>query len=259
MVTASLKVPKDHYLVSFYWYPHLSFRLIQLLFRTDSHDEGKTIDPQLLASTAAASPQSGISSSSIMASPLAPPPRLILPAPEPCSDAPRRSPLLYPFILCNPDPPPATSPANVSQSNPTISQPNVPQPSASVSQSNPPNPPNTSNASNTSNTSNLTPTTPTLNPTISVFPILNYGSQRRTAEQRAASLRADRLISAVEPTRVFCTVCNKWVQLRRDSSYCSYPWVQHRRKCLARALVFLFRCVGFGFDIEFCYVGNNDL
>ncbi|KAJ7636212.1 hypothetical protein FB45DRAFT_828517 [Roridomyces roridus] len=61
-----------------------------------------------------------------------------------------------------------------------------------------------------------------------------HESRRRNAEQRAATLRADVLIREVEPNRVFCTLCTKWVQLRQDSSYCAYPWLQHRGKCLAR-------------------------
>lgn len=62
-------------------------------------------------------------------------------------------------------------------------------------------------------------------------------SRRRNAEQRAGSLRADPLIAQVEPNRVFCSLCHKWVQLRQDSSYCAYPWLQHRSKCLARQYV----------------------
>ncbi|KAG6816377.1 hypothetical protein H0H87_006589 [Tephrocybe sp. NHM501043] len=61
-----------------------------------------------------------------------------------------------------------------------------------------------------------------------------HESRRRNAEQRAATLRADKLIAEVEPNRVFCSLCQKWVQLRQDSSYCAYPWLQHRGKCLAR-------------------------
>lgn len=61
-----------------------------------------------------------------------------------------------------------------------------------------------------------------------------HESRRRNAEQRAATLRADNLIGEVEPNRVFCSLCEKWVQLRQDSSYCAYPWLQHRGKCLAR-------------------------
>ncbi|KAH8104095.1 hypothetical protein BXZ70DRAFT_1005642 [Cristinia sonorae] len=59
-------------------------------------------------------------------------------------------------------------------------------------------------------------------------------SRRRNAEQREAALRADPLIAEVEPNRVFCSICRKWVQLRQDSTYCAYPWVQHRAKCLNR-------------------------
>ncbi|KAI0732221.1 hypothetical protein C8Q72DRAFT_903373, partial [Fomitopsis betulina] len=66
------------------------------------------------------------------------------------------------------------------------------------------------------------------------FSPTNPEPRRRTAEQRAAQLRADPLVGEVEPTRVFCTMCRKWVQLRQDSTYCSYPWEQHRDKCLKR-------------------------
>ncbi|KAN0088339.1 hypothetical protein V8E55_005396 [Tylopilus felleus] len=61
-----------------------------------------------------------------------------------------------------------------------------------------------------------------------------HESRRRNAEQRAATLRGDALVGEVEPNRVFCTLCKKWVQLRQDSSYCAYPWLQHRGKCLTR-------------------------
>ncbi|EGN96943.1 hypothetical protein SERLA73DRAFT_161883 [Serpula lacrymans var. lacrymans S7.3] len=61
-----------------------------------------------------------------------------------------------------------------------------------------------------------------------------HESRRRNAEQRAATLKSDPLVREVEPNRVFCSLCKKWVQLRQDSSYCAYPWLQHRGKCLAR-------------------------
>jgi hypothetical protein len=41
----------------------------------------------------------------------------------------------------------------------------------------------------------------------------------------------------VEPHRVFCALCHKWVQLRQDSTFCAYPWQQHRSKCVIRQLV----------------------
>lgn len=58
--------------------------------------------------------------------------------------------------------------------------------------------------------------------------------KRKNADQRAAILRADPLVGDVEPNRIFCTLCKKWVQLRQDSAYCSYPWQQHRGKCVKR-------------------------
>lgn len=59
-------------------------------------------------------------------------------------------------------------------------------------------------------------------------------SRRRNAEQRAVQLRADPLLAQVEPHRVFCALCHKWVQLRQDSTFCAYPWQQHRSKCVIR-------------------------
>ncbi|KAJ7064591.1 hypothetical protein C8F01DRAFT_770090 [Mycena amicta] len=59
-------------------------------------------------------------------------------------------------------------------------------------------------------------------------------TRRRSAEKRRATLEADVLIRVVEPNRVFCAMCEKWVSLRQDSSYCAYPWLQHRGKCLVR-------------------------
>jgi hypothetical protein len=80
-----------------------------------------------------------------------------------------------------------------------------------------------------------------LSPTFYALDPVNYSpvndSRRRNAEHRAEALRADPLIGKVEPNRVFCTMCQKWVQLRQDSSYCAYPWLQHRGKCMARQYV----------------------
>lgn len=58
--------------------------------------------------------------------------------------------------------------------------------------------------------------------------------RRRNAEQRAAVLREDPLAGQVEPLRIFCNLCQKWVQLRKDTPYCAYPWVQHKSKCVLR-------------------------
>ncbi|VDB96631.1 unnamed protein product [Peniophora sp. CBMAI 1063] len=59
--------------------------------------------------------------------------------------------------------------------------------------------------------------------------------RKKNAEQRAAILREDPLIAQVEPHRVYCALCQKWVQLRQDSTYCANPWQQHRAKCIVRA------------------------
>ncbi|KAL1689732.1 hypothetical protein GGG16DRAFT_93241 [Schizophyllum commune] len=84
---------------------------------------------------------------------------------------------------------------------------------------------------------------PSTSPTIATVPLAGavqyLGSQpadarKRNAEQRRAHLLSDELVEAVEPSRAFCRLCQKWVQLRQDSTYCAYPWTQHRGKCLAR-------------------------
>jgi hypothetical protein len=85
------------------------------------------------------------------------------------------------------------------------------------------------------------PLHPTPSPTFYALNLVDYSpvndSRRRNAENRAEALRADPLIGKAEPNRVFCTMCQKWVQLRQDSSYCAYPWLQHRGKCMARQYV----------------------
>jgi hypothetical protein len=74
-------------------------------------------------------------------------------------------------------------------------------------------------------------------PASSTGPSTGSESRRRNAEQRAAQLRADPLLAQVEPHRVFCALCRKWVQLRQDSTFCAYPWQQHRSKCVIRQSV----------------------
>ncbi|KAF7424985.1 hypothetical protein PC9H_010296 [Pleurotus ostreatus] len=79
-----------------------------------------------------------------------------------------------------------------------------------------------SNANHTNGTDTTHPSAP------------SHEFRRRDAEQRASTLRSDELIRKVEPHRVFCNLCEKWVQLKRHSPYCAYPWRQHREKCIAR-------------------------
>ena len=78
-------------------------------------------------------------------------------------------------------------------------------------------------------------------------------SRRRNAEQRAAQLRADPLLAQVEPHRVFCALCRKWVQLRQDSTFCAYPWQQHRSKCVIRQSVTI---IFFGFNCAYHSILN---
>lgn len=42
------------------------------------------------------------------------------------------------------------------------------------------------------------------------------------------------LLTPSEPYRVECAICNKWIRLRPNSTYCSIPWDAHRKSCLAR-------------------------
>ncbi|KAM6497545.1 hypothetical protein JOM56_008018 [Amanita muscaria] len=74
------------------------------------------------------------------------------------------------------------------------------------------------------------------NPSFHDYNPSNYAP---THESRRRTLRADSLISEVEPNRVFCSLCQKWVQPRQDSPYCAYPWLRHCGECLARQYVSL--------------------
>ncbi|KAK0213862.1 hypothetical protein EDD85DRAFT_782909 [Armillaria nabsnona] len=61
---------------------------------------------------------------------------------------------------------------------------------------------------------------------------LHWGTpswQRRTAEERKNILVADRLIEKVEPYRVRCRLCQRWICLRNNCQYVLLPWRQHRK------------------------------
>lgn len=63
-------------------------------------------------------------------------------------------------------------------------------------------------------------------------------SKRMPAPERVALLRADVLLreprGTVEPHRVLCGLCSKWVALRKDTRWCWHPWGVHKGGCLAR-------------------------
>ncbi|KAF7321878.1 hypothetical protein MKEN_00709800 [Mycena kentingensis (nom. inval.)] len=58
---------------------------------------------------------------------------------------------------------------------------------------------------------------------------------KRNEQQRVAYLQADRLVAELEPYRVLCALCDNWIRLRSNSTYCSAPWDIHRKNCLAKS------------------------
>lgn len=57
---------------------------------------------------------------------------------------------------------------------------------------------------------------------------------RRTESERVKLLVSDPNATTVEPHRVLCAVCGRWIQLRKNSTYCTAPWIQHVGKCVKR-------------------------
>ncbi|KAJ3533007.1 hypothetical protein NMY22_g7513 [Coprinellus aureogranulatus] len=52
--------------------------------------------------------------------------------------------------------------------------------------------------------------------------------RQQKANERAAILGADPLLSRVERSRVYCRLCEKWIQLRKDCHYSLRPWIAHK-------------------------------
>ncbi|KAF8591081.1 hypothetical protein K439DRAFT_1627164 [Ramaria rubella] len=58
---------------------------------------------------------------------------------------------------------------------------------------------------------------------------------RRTGEdQRRTALETHPYTDVVEPDRILCSLCKKWIKLRPKSSYCSAPWHTHIQRCIVR-------------------------
>jgi hypothetical protein len=72
---------------------------------------------------------------------------------------------------------------------------------------------------------------PPFYPAASGPPITGSSTRTIAAQARYEALAADSQISVIEPSQVLCKQCGKWVALRKDSSYCWYPWEAHRSKC----------------------------
>ncbi|KAF8525806.1 hypothetical protein BU17DRAFT_83291 [Hysterangium stoloniferum] len=54
------------------------------------------------------------------------------------------------------------------------------------------------------------------------------------AEQRRAVLEADPYTDTVEPDRILCSLCKRWVKLRPNSTYCAAPWQSHIGRCIQK-------------------------
>ncbi|EIN12701.1 hypothetical protein PUNSTDRAFT_141327 [Punctularia strigosozonata HHB-11173 SS5] len=55
---------------------------------------------------------------------------------------------------------------------------------------------------------------------------------KRSEQERIQEFHDDPLVAQVEPYRVLCKKCNKWIRLRSNSTYCSIPWDAHRSSCV---------------------------
>jgi len=54
---------------------------------------------------------------------------------------------------------------------------------------------------------------------------------RRTEAERIQCLKDDPACGEMEPHRVFCTCCDKWVNLGKRQTYALRPWEKHRIRC----------------------------
>ena len=54
------------------------------------------------------------------------------------------------------------------------------------------------------------------------------------AGYRKAQLLADPRVKAVEPNRIQCNICEKWLKLNEIMSYAPYNWYKHIERCVER-------------------------
>ncbi|KAH8110764.1 hypothetical protein DFH11DRAFT_738809 [Phellopilus nigrolimitatus] len=59
----------------------------------------------------------------------------------------------------------------------------------------------------------------------------------RRIQQRLAILETDPLVGTVDPERVWCKPCNKWIRLYVTSNYIASNWMQHKGRCHANDVV----------------------
>ncbi|TDL24569.1 hypothetical protein BD410DRAFT_94573 [Rickenella mellea] len=54
---------------------------------------------------------------------------------------------------------------------------------------------------------------------------------RKTLEERKTQLESDPRVGDVEPHRIHCKVCDKWLKLNNDIEYATFNWFKHISKC----------------------------
>jgi hypothetical protein len=54
---------------------------------------------------------------------------------------------------------------------------------------------------------------------------------RRTETERIHLFETDANCGEMEPHRVHCTCCDKWVNLGKQQTYALRPWEKHRIRC----------------------------
>lgn len=54
------------------------------------------------------------------------------------------------------------------------------------------------------------------------------------AGHRRAQLLDDPRVKAVEPNRIQCNICEKWLKLNEIMTYAPYNWYKHIERCLER-------------------------
>lgn len=74
--------------------------------------------------------------------------------------------------------------------------------------------------------------TPDLDDSVSIAESSPGSSRvRRTEAERIQLLEADPNCGEMEPHRVYCTSCEKWVNLGKPQTYALRPWEKHRARC----------------------------
>ncbi|KAI5121436.1 hypothetical protein M0805_006197 [Coniferiporia weirii] len=62
-------------------------------------------------------------------------------------------------------------------------------------------------------------------------------TQIKNAEERRLKLLADPRVDGVEPNRVHCKLCQRWMKLSNDMEYAPYNWYKHIQRCEGRTRI----------------------